>query len=68
MKTALNLNSKKIKSVGLIAKINKNLASNFKILSRILSNYGVKILLESGCANELILSGYELMYLAKNCD
>lgn len=67
MKTK-NLDIKKIKKVGIVAKINQNLAKNLEILEQILYSYGVEILLESSVAKSLDRAGFEIEILAKNCD
>lgn len=59
---------KNIKLVGLTAKISPELGKNFKILSEILSTYGVEILAENSVAKALNLKGYELKDLALKCD
>lgn len=63
-----NLNLQNIKKVGVIAKINDDLAKNIKKITQILAKYGVEVLLEKNCAKELNLGGFELLNLAKNCD
>ena len=62
------LNIKNIKKVGIVAKINQDLAKNIMYLTKILKHYGIEILLENTAANKLNQNGYEILYLAKNCD
>ncbi|QKF92531.1 NAD(+) kinase [Campylobacter sp. CCUG 57310] len=68
MKKERNLNIADVKKVGVIAKINADLAKNLKTIEKILAKYGVEILLEKSCAKEVDKQGFELINLAKNCD
>lgn len=68
MKNVENLNLQNIEKVGIIAKINGDLAKNLKKISKILASYNVRVLLEKNCAKEVGEQGFELINLAKNCD
>ncbi|EAU00778.1 NAD(+) kinase [Campylobacter curvus] len=63
-----DINIKTIKKVGIVAKSSPELVQNLKTIEKILSGYGVEILLESAVAKELNLNGYETGELARNCD
>ena len=68
MKNENLLLPKEVKKVGVVAKINADLAGNIEILREILARYGTQILLENAAARHLNLKGYEIRSLAKKCD